>query len=89
MDVMENSLYLEEKGVYWTDYFCRDDDFKNPQFKGIFSDGDERNVDNLESFTAKVIKDSIKYLEIYPHKISIFSDKNFKPSKKSYSGEIG
>ena len=83
-DVMHNSLYLDAKGLYWTDYFCRDDDFENPKFKGIFSDGDQRDKDNLDSFTEKIIEDSIKYLELYPHKIAEFSDKNFKPSNKSY-----
>tara|TARA_B100000214_G_scaffold347946_1_gene299646 strand:- start:481 stop:777 length:297 start_codon:yes stop_codon:yes gene_type:complete len=84
-DVMENSFWLDAKGVYWTDYFCRDDDFRNPKFKGIFSDGTQRDRDNLDSFTKKVTEDSIRYLELYPHKIPYFSSKNFKPSKKSYS----
>ena len=85
MDVMENSLWLDAKGVYWTDYFCRDDDSRNPKFKGIFSDGTQRDRDNLDSFNRYVRRDAIKYLELYPHKIKEFSSENFKPSKKSYS----
>ena len=84
-DVMENSYFLEKKGYYWTDYFCRDDDFRNPKFESIHSDGTQRDKDNLDSFTKKVIKDSIKYLELYPHKISYFSRENFKPTKKSFT----
>ncbi len=84
-DVMHNSVFLEKKGCYWTDYFCRDDNFRDPKFQSIWSDGGERDRDNLDSFNRYVRRDAIKYLELYPHKIKEFSSENFKPSKKSYS----
>lgn len=84
-DVMENSYYLETKGCYWTDYFCRDDDIINPKFQSIWSEGSGRNNENLDSFNQLVREDAIRYLELYPHKIREFSDKKFSPKKKHFN----